>query len=143
MNQEERDWLHWLKQVREGAITQRQAAEWMQVTERWVRELLRRQEQVGDAVVIHGLRGRASNRRIAEAVRAEAVRLLRQPDWRDFGPTEVDPVFWTVPLGGSAAWKMERSNARNTQNSSAEPEGEGRRGGNPRGQDDRGDRQAV
>jgi len=87
MNQEERDWLHWLKQVREGAITQRQAAEWIQMTERWVRELLRRQEQVGDAVVIHGLRGRASNRRIAEAVRAEAVRLLRQPDWRDFGPT--------------------------------------------------------
>jgi hypothetical protein len=87
MSQEERDWLHWLKQVRDGAITQRQAAECMKVTDRWVRELMRRQERVGDTVVIHGLCGRASNRRIGEAIRRKAVRLLRQPDWHDFGPT--------------------------------------------------------
>lgn len=87
MSQEERDWLHWLKQVQEGAITQRQAAECMKVTDRWVRALLRRYERVGDAVVVHGLRGRASNRRIEESIRQQAVRLLRQPEWHDFGPT--------------------------------------------------------
>jgi len=87
MSQEERDCLHWLKQVRDGAITQRQAAEFMKVTDRWVRELMRRHERVGDAVVIHGLRGRASNRRIGGAIRRKAVRLLRHPDWHDFGPT--------------------------------------------------------
>ncbi|HCE00788.1 MAG TPA: transcriptional regulator, partial [Armatimonadetes bacterium] len=87
MSQKERDWLHWLKQMREGAITQRQAAEWMEVSERWVRELVRRYERVGDGVVVHGLRGRASNRRIEEAKREAAVKLLRQPDWHDFGPT--------------------------------------------------------
>jgi len=27
MSQKERDWLHWLRQMREDAITQRQAAE--------------------------------------------------------------------------------------------------------------------
>ena len=42
MSQEERDRLHWLKQVREGTVTQRQAAEWMEVSPRWVRELARR-----------------------------------------------------------------------------------------------------
>lgn len=87
MSQKERDWLHWLKRVQEGEITQRQAAEWMEVSERWVRELVRRYERMGDGVVVHGLRGRASNRGIEEAKREEAVKLLRQPDWHDFGPT--------------------------------------------------------
>jgi hypothetical protein len=87
MSQKERDWLHWLKQVQGGAITQRQEAEWMEVSERWARELVRRYERVGDGVVVHGLRGRASNRRIEEAKREAAVKLLRQPDWHDFGPT--------------------------------------------------------
>jgi hypothetical protein len=59
----------------------------MKVTERWVRELMSRYEQVGDAAVVHGLRGRASNRRIGEPIRRKALRLLRQPDWHDFGPT--------------------------------------------------------
>ena len=87
MSQQERDWLHWLKQVRDGELTQRQAAECMKVSDRWVRKLLGRYEQVGDTVVVHGLRGRASNRRIAEGIRWRALRMLRQPDWHDFGPT--------------------------------------------------------
>jgi hypothetical protein len=40
---------------------------------------------------------------------------------------EVDPVFWTACLSGSAALKMERSNAENPQNPPTELEGEGRR----------------
>ena len=87
MSQQERDWLHWLKQVRDGELTQRQAAECMKVSDRWVRKLLGRYEQVGDTVVVHGLRGRASNRRIAEGIRRRALRMLRQPDWHDFGRT--------------------------------------------------------
>jgi molybdenum-dependent DNA-binding transcriptional regulator ModE len=42
-------------------ITQRQAAEKMGVTDRWVRRLLARMAEVGDRVVVHGLRGGASN----------------------------------------------------------------------------------
>ena len=76
MSQEERDWLHWLKQVRDGELTQRQAAECMNVTDRWVRELVRRYERVGDGVVVHGLRGRTSNRRIAEEIQRKALRML-------------------------------------------------------------------
>jgi hypothetical protein len=87
MDQEERDWLEWLKRAQEGLITQRQAAEKMGVTDRWVRRLLVRMAEVGDQVVVHGLRGRASNRRISEEWHAKALELLKQADWHDFGPT--------------------------------------------------------
>jgi len=87
MSQQERDWLHWLKQVRDGVMTQRQAAAQMKVSDRWVRELLRRYEQLGDEVVVHGLRGKSSNRRISEQVHQKALQVLQQPDWHDFGPT--------------------------------------------------------
>jgi transposase len=87
MNQEERDWLEWLKRVRDGAVTQRQAAAKMGVSDRWVRKLLVRMKTDGDAVVVHGLRGRSSNRRIDEQTQARVVELLRQPEWHDFGPT--------------------------------------------------------
>jgi hypothetical protein len=41
----------------------------------------------GDAVVVHGLRGRSSNRRIDEQTQARVVEVLKQPEWHDFGPT--------------------------------------------------------
>jgi hypothetical protein len=87
MGQEERDWLNWLKRAKDGVITQRKAAEKMGVTDRWVRELLARMETEGDRVVIHGLRGKVSNRQIPEETRARAMECLGQPDWHDFGPT--------------------------------------------------------
>src|ERR1035437_10316439 len=87
MSQEERDWLDWLKRVRDGVITQRQASEEMGIADRWVRTLLARMEEEGDEVVVHGLRGRPSNRRIDEAIQTKAVKYLKQPEWHDFGPT--------------------------------------------------------
>jgi len=87
MSQEERDWLEWLKRVRDKKMTQREAAERMGVSQRWVRKLLRRMKREGDRVVVHGLRGRASNRKIAAPVQAQAIGILKQPDWHDFGPT--------------------------------------------------------
>jgi hypothetical protein len=87
MSQEERDWLDWLKRVKDGIVTQKLAAEKMGITDRWVRSLLAEMEIKGDAVVIHGLRGRESNRRIAEQVKARAMEILKLPEWHDFGPT--------------------------------------------------------
>ena len=87
MSQEERDKLEWLKRAKDKAISQREAAERMGISERWVRKLLRRMKKQGDRVVLHGLRGRASNRKIAAQVRAQAIGILKQPDWHDFGPT--------------------------------------------------------
>jgi len=87
MGQQERDWLDWLKRARDRKMTQREAAERMGVSGRWVRELLRRMKKQGDAVVIHGLRGRNSNRKIADKTRKTALAILRRPEWHDFGPT--------------------------------------------------------
>ena len=87
MNQEERDWLEWLKRVQDGVVTQQQAAAKMGVSDRWVRKLLVRMKTDGDAVVVHGLRGRSSNRRIDEQTQARVVELLKQAEWHDFGPT--------------------------------------------------------
>jgi hypothetical protein len=87
MNQEERDWLEWLKRAQDGVVTQRQAAEKMGVSDRWVRKLLVRMKTDGDGVVVHGLRGRISNRQIDEKTQARAIKFLKQPEWHDFGPT--------------------------------------------------------
>lgn len=87
MNQEERDWLEWLKRAQDGVVRQREAAEKMGVSERWVRKLLVRMKTDGDGVVVHRLRGRCSNRRIDEQTQARSIELLKQPEWHDFGPT--------------------------------------------------------
>jgi hypothetical protein len=86
MSQDERDWLDWLKRARDGVVTQRSAAEQMGISDRWIRKLLVQMKKDGDRVVVHGLRGRPSNRRIADAVQQQAMGVLRQPDWHDFGP---------------------------------------------------------
>jgi hypothetical protein len=41
----------------------------------------------GDAVVVHGLRGRPSNRKLPAETQRQALAILKQPDWHDFGPT--------------------------------------------------------
>ena len=41
----------------------------------------------GDGVVVHGLRGRPSNRKLPTETQRQALAILKQPDWRDFGPT--------------------------------------------------------
>lgn len=87
MSQAERDWLDWLKRARDGKMTQGQAAEWMGVSPRWVRKLLRRMKREGDRVVVHGLRGRPSNRKLPEETRRQALAILKKPEWHDFGPT--------------------------------------------------------
>lgn len=87
MSQEERDWLDWLKRAKDGSITQVKAAQEMRVSDRWVRTLLKRMDQHGDAVVVHGLRGRPSNRKLPAQRQKQALAILQQPDWHDFGPT--------------------------------------------------------
>ena len=87
MSQSERDDLHWLKRVEAGSMTQREAAEKMGVTPRWVRQLVKRMKKQGDAVVVHGLRERSSNRKLSDKTQRQALAILRKPDWHDFGPT--------------------------------------------------------
>jgi hypothetical protein len=87
MSQQERDWLDWLKRAKDGSMTQREAAEKMGITDRWVRKLLLGMDKRGDAVVVHGLRGRPSNRRLPKKLQEQVLAILKQPEWHDFGPT--------------------------------------------------------
>jgi transposase len=91
MSQKDRERLKVLHAVRKRHITQKQAGKELGVTARWVRELLRRRKARGDRAMVHGLRGKRSNRRLPEAMKARAVKLFReQPQarqWHDYGPT--------------------------------------------------------
>src|ERR1051325_7588969 len=87
MGQEERDRLKVLHEVKEGQLTQKQGAEQLQITERHLRRVLKRFRAEGDGAVIHGLRGRASNRKIATETEQKAIAELNRPECHDFGPT--------------------------------------------------------
>jgi transposase len=87
MTQQDRDRLVALKKARKGLITQRQAAEEIGQTERHVRRLLNRLKSKGDRAVVHGLRGRASNRKLDEKVKQKALEILGRDVYRGFGPT--------------------------------------------------------
>src|SRR5687767_5996332 len=87
MTQRDRDRLVVLKKAQKKLITQKQAAEELELTERQVRRLLVKLRARGDKAVLHGLRGRASNHRLEEETRQEAVRILSQDVYKGFGPT--------------------------------------------------------
>jgi transposase len=87
MTQADRDRLVALKKARKKLITQRQAAEELGLSVRQVKRLLKGLKERGDKAVVHGLRGRESNRRIDEKVEAEVVKILSQPVYKGFGPT--------------------------------------------------------
>lgn len=91
MSAKERDRLKVLHEVKKRHITQKQAATELGLSVRWVRKLLVRLRRRGDGALRHGLRGRPSNRKTAEAVKRRAVELYRKKKqvklWHDYGPT--------------------------------------------------------
>ena len=86
LNGEERDRLKVLHEVKGGHLTQKAAAGRLGMGDREVRRLLVRIAEEGDAGVVHGLRGKASNRRLPGSLRARALKLVKAK-YRDFGPT--------------------------------------------------------
>ena len=87
MTQADRDRLVTLKKAKKKLITQGEAAEELGVSRRHVKRLLKALKKRGDKAVIHGLRGKASNRRIADATEKEAVKILSAEVYAGFGPT--------------------------------------------------------
>jgi predicted ArsR family transcriptional regulator len=87
MAQTDRDRLVALRKLKKKLITQRQAAEELQLSVRQVKRLLYAMKKHGDKAVVHGLRGRPSNRRIDESIEKEAVKILSMPVYKGFGPT--------------------------------------------------------
>jgi transposase len=87
MTQKERDRLVALKKAKKKLITQKQAAAEIGVSERHIRRMLEKLNELGDRAVIHAARGRRSNRRIGEEKREQAIQILSQEVYRGFGPT--------------------------------------------------------
>jgi transposase len=87
MTQADRDRLVALKKAKKKLITQREAAEELGLSVRHVKRLIYALKKQGDRAVVHGLRGRPSNRKIEESVEREAVQILSAPVYQGFGPT--------------------------------------------------------
>jgi len=87
MTQADRDRLVALKKAKKKLITQREAADELELSIRQVQRLLDGLKQRGDKVVVHGLRGRPSNRKIEESIEREAVKILSARVYEGFGPT--------------------------------------------------------
>lgn len=87
MTQADRDRLVALKKAKKNVITQREAADELELSIRQVQRLLDGLRERGDKAVVHGLRGKTSNRRIAEKIEREAVKILSMPVYEGFGPT--------------------------------------------------------
>ena len=86
LNQRERDRLKVLHEVKQKHLTQVEAAEHLKVTDRQVRRLLSALEGRGDGAVVHGLRGRPSNRKLGASFEQKVLARVRQR-YADFGPT--------------------------------------------------------
>src|ERR1039457_173761 len=87
MTQRDRDRLVTLRKAKKRLITQTQAAEELGLRVRQVKRLLDGLKKRGDKAVVHGLRGRPSNRRMEESVEKNAVKILGQDVYQGFGPT--------------------------------------------------------
>jgi transposase len=85
-SQRERDLLKVLTTVLEGKRSQVEAARLLDLSPRHVRRLLGRLRAEGDQVLLHGLRGRPSNRQAAAALRQRILQEYRT-HFHDFGPT--------------------------------------------------------
>ncbi len=87
MTQADRDRLVTLKKAKKKLITQGEAAEDLQLSVRQVQRLLGGLKERGDKAVIHGLRGKPSERKIDGNIERQAVKILSAPVYEGFGPT--------------------------------------------------------
>src|SRR5207245_11184618 len=86
LSQRERDRLKVLHEVKQKHLTQVAAAKRLKVTDRQVRRMLLRIRERGDGALVRGLRGQASNRKLAARFEQQILERLR-PRYADFGPT--------------------------------------------------------
>jgi transposase len=86
MSQRERDRLRVLHEVKQKHLTQVEAAQRLNVTDRHVRRMLARLGERGDGGMVHQLRGRPSNRKLAASLEQKILARVRHR-YADFGPT--------------------------------------------------------
>jgi predicted ArsR family transcriptional regulator len=86
LSQREPDRLRVLHEIRQKQTTQSEAARRLNISDRHIRRLLVELRKRGDRALLHGLRGRPSNRRLAVRFEQQILRRVRER-YADFGPT--------------------------------------------------------
>lgn len=86
MSQREQSRSEVMRLYAEGYIKQKEAARRMGLSTRQVRRIARDYRQHGCKALVHGSRGRVSNRKIREETKQQALALVKQ-HYPDFGPT--------------------------------------------------------
>src|SRR6202161_4959693 len=87
LSAQERERLKVFHEITQGHLRQIEAAHRLRLSDREVRRWLQRLGAVGDRGLVHGLRGRPSNRKIPAAIEQRSLRRLRLPAYGGFGPT--------------------------------------------------------
>ena len=75
-----------IRKVLERGINQQEASEYLGVTDRQIRRIVKRVRSFGESGVIHKLRGRVGNRQAGAVFKQKVLGLYRKNYW-DFGPT--------------------------------------------------------
>lgn len=86
MSQRERDVLKVMQPVLDGQRTQAEASRLLQLSVRQVRRIQHKLQAKGDASLVHGLRGKPSNRRRDPKLKQQVLQAYRAR-YADFGPT--------------------------------------------------------
>src|SRR5580698_5113111 len=86
MSQRERDVPKVMQVVIEGKRTQAEAARLIKLSVRQVRRLQVKLQKKGDVSLVHGLRGKPSNRQLDASLRRKVLQAYRRK-YHDFGPT--------------------------------------------------------
>jgi len=120
MGLKDRDRLAMFRQVERRQMSLTEAAGRLSLSYRQAKRLWKRYREVGDAGLVHGLRGRASNNRAATDGRRERALALYRESYQGFGPTlaaeqmverdglAVDHETLRGWLIGSGLWRAKR-----------------------------------
>ena len=123
MSSKDRIALDAMARVKRGEMTVVAAAGLMGLSLRQARRVWKRFKAEGDGGLLHRLRGRPSNRRLGEEVRARVVK-LHQERYADFGPTlaceklaeehglVLSPNTLTALLKARGLWERRRRRGR-------------------------------
>ena len=118
--------LHVAQKVIEGSVRQAEAAGMLVLSDRQMRRVIGRVREEGAQGVVHRSRGRQSNRKYPEELKARVIELYRQ-NYEGFGPTlaqekllERDSIsisdetlrLWLIEAG---LWKNKRKGRQHRQ----------------------------
>lgn len=87
MNEKETARKSEIDRVLEKRITQKEAAQRLNLSERQVRRLIHNYRQEGVSGIVSKRRGRPSNRRLDESKRGEMLTFIKDDHTQGFGPT--------------------------------------------------------